>query len=170
MLSAPSASVIEVGEQLLDGHPHRGQLGPVQGRGLRTGPGAGLIGQEGVIHHPQPAPPQPVAGLPPGDADHPGPSRRLAPEGARPAPDGEHRVLHDLLGQHPVAGHQYDLPEHHPSVPPVERGHRVGVTLADPVQQRGIAAGRTGPGRDSGGAGIPVRIIHVTSPKDSLGE
>ena len=128
--------------ELSDRIPHLGQFGPVQGHDLRSRTRTRLIGQEGVIHHPQSLTSQPVPGLPPGDGDHPGPHRRLTPEGARPAPDSEHRVLHDLLSQYPVADYQQNLRKHHSAVLTVERGHRILVALPDPAQQTSIVAGR----------------------------
>jgi hypothetical protein len=78
------------------------------------------------------------------------------PEGAGAAPDGEHRVLHDLLGQHPLTGDQQNLPEHRPAVLAIERGHGILVALGDPAQQRGVA-GRFGTDR----CRAVGRIVHL---------
>ena len=83
------------------------------------------------------------------------------PEGARPAPDSEHCVLHDLLSQHPLTDYQQNLCKHHPAVLTVERGHRILVALADPAQQPSIVAGRIVTGGEGWCADVPVRIVHL---------
>jgi hypothetical protein len=84
--------------------------------------------------------------------------RAFAPEGTRAAPDGEHRVLHDLLSQRPFPRHQQNVREHDPAVLAVERGHRVLVALTDPAQQRSVAAGTV----------ATVKIGAPASPSGSL--
>jgi hypothetical protein len=83
--------------------------------------------------------------------------RAFAPEGTRAAPDGEHRVLHELLSQRPFPGHQQNVREHDPAVLAVERGHRVLVALTDPAQQRSVAAGTVATDGEDRRAGVPVR-------------
>jgi hypothetical protein len=102
-----------------------------------------------------------VPRLPPGDADHPGTHRRLPPERARALPDGEHRVLHDLLGEHALTDHQQDVREHNPAVLAVEPGHRVLVAPADPAEQRRVIAGAVVTGDEGRCAGVPVRLVHL---------
>jgi hypothetical protein len=77
-----------------------------------------------------------------------------------PRQTAEHRVLHDLLGQRPLPGHQQDLRQDDPAVLAVERRHRVLVALADPAQQPAIAAGRVTAGGENRRAHVPVRIVH----------
>ena len=141
--------------------PHLGQFRAVQRQDLRPWTRTRLIGQEGVVHHSQPAASQPVPGLPPGDGDHPGPHRRLAPEGARAAPHREHRVLHDLLGEHALTGHQQNVREHDPAVLAVERGHRALLALTDPAQQLSVVAGTAATDSEDRRSGVPARIVHL---------
>jgi hypothetical protein len=70
-----------------------------------------------------------------------GTRRGLAAERAGSVPDGEHRVLHDLLREHPLAGDQQNLGERDPAVLGVERGHRVLVAQPDPAQQLQVGSG-----------------------------
>jgi hypothetical protein len=83
------------------------------------------------------------------------------PEGARASPDGEHRVLQDLLGEHALTRHQLNVREHDPAVLAVERGHRVLIALTDPAQQRGVVAGFIVAGGERRCDGVPVRIVHL---------
>ena len=92
-------------------------------------------------------------------------TRRLAlPEGARASLPGCGRastVLHDLLSQHPLTGHQQNLRQNDPAVLTVERGHRILVALADPAQQPSVLAGRIVTCGEGCCADVPVRIVHL---------
>jgi hypothetical protein len=114
----------------------RDELGP----GIRT-----RLGDQGaVLDLSQPVTAEPVPGLTPCDCDHPRADARVPTERARLTPDGEHRVLEDLLTEDSIIYDEDDLTQYHSTVPPVQLRQGVIVASCHAPEELDVLAVRVG--------------------------